>query len=149
MEVATKVKHDFAVSLKWDEESRNGIAQAGNRMPVSFSAPPEFGGADVAWSPEHLLAASLSSCYTTTFFYFVRLLKLDVRNFHLDVTMEIEKDGSGPFTATKFILHPHIVFGVLPAQTIIDNLLSKTKRYCIISNSVKGLIVVEPDVTAV
>ncbi len=149
MEVATKIKHEFAVSLKWEEESHNGIVRTGNCMPVLFSAPIEFGGTDVAWSPEHLLAASLSSCYTTTFFYFAKLLKVDIRSFHLNVNMEIEKEGAGPFAATKFILYPHIVFGALPLQAIIDNLLSKAKRYCIISNSVKGVIVVEPDMTTV
>ena len=146
MEVATKVKHEFAVSLKWDEEAHNGIARSGNKMPVLFSAPIEFGGTDVVWSPEHLLAASLSSCYTTTFFYFARLLKVDVKSFNLDVKMDIEKEGSGPFSATKFTLRPHIVFNTLPVQAVIDNLLSKAKRYCIISNSVKGEIVVEPEV---
>jgi organic hydroperoxide reductase OsmC/OhrA len=145
MEVATKVGHQYSVSLKWDNESQNGVAIAGKRMPILFAPPPEFGGTDKLWSPEHLLAASLSSCYATTFFYFSKLLKVDVRSFHLEVIMEVEKDVTGIFTATRFTLRPHIEFGIKQGQAMINNLLSKAKRYCIISNSVKGEIVVLPE----
>jgi organic hydroperoxide reductase OsmC/OhrA len=149
MNIAPSLKHEYSLSLDWDETVHRGLISSGERIPLAFSPPAEFGGTGKVWSPEHLLAASLSSCYTTTLFYFARLLKLDIANYHLDIKMEIEKEGCQPFTATKFFLCPAIVLGVLPPATVVDNLLSKAKRYCIISNSVKGEIIVEPKITCV
>ena len=139
------ISHHFPASLKWFSEAKRGAAQAGSRQPIFFSPPPEFGGTDQMWSPEHLLAVSLSACYTNTFFHFANLLKVPVRAFYVDVTMEVQKEGVA-LAATKFILHPHVEFETKPKQDTIDNLLSKAKRYCIISNSVKGEVVVEPEI---
>jgi organic hydroperoxide reductase OsmC/OhrA len=146
MQVATKVQHTFSVSLEWDIDARRGIVHSGKRKPIVIASPPEFGGTDEVWSPEHLLAASLVSCYTTTFFYFAKLMKVKVETFSVNVEMEIEKEDRGPFTATRFIVHPHIKFAERIEQCVIDNLLEKTKRYCIITNSVKGHEIVEPSI---
>ena len=147
MQVATKVSHTFSASLKWNEEAHIGVINSGRRGQIVFTTPPEFGGSQTEWSPEHLLAASLSSCYATTFCYFIKLLKVKVNSFAMDVTMDVEKEGNEPFTATRFILRPKIEFTGNPGRAVIDNLLSKAKRYCIISNSVKGEVVVEPEIT--
>jgi organic hydroperoxide reductase OsmC/OhrA len=144
MQVATKVQHTFSVALEWDNDSHAGIVHSGKRNPIVVASPPEFGGTDKLWSPEHLMAAALVSCYTTTFFYFAKLLKVNVESFSVNVEMEIEKEDKGPFTATRFIVQPRIKFEEKPEQSVIDNLLEKTKKYCIITNSVKGAEVVIP-----
>lgn len=146
MEVQTKISHTFEVDLKWNIEQKNGTVHSPNKEPFTFGAPPEFNGTDTVWSPEHLLAVSLSSCYVTTFMYFSRLLKIDVRDLKVHAHVEVEKEGAAMFEAKRFILHPVIEFSGNPDVKTVDNLLSKAKRYCIISNSVKGEIVVEPSI---
>jgi organic hydroperoxide reductase OsmC/OhrA len=146
MEVLTKVSHTFTVSTKWNEDSHIGIINSERRAPIVFTTPPEFGGTNTEWSPEHLLAASLSSCYATTFFYFVKLFKIQVQNFSISTSMDLEKDHGGPFVATRFTLHPHIEFVGTLSQSGVDNLLAKAKKYCIISSSVKGEVIVEPEI---
>src|SRR5688572_5492754 len=74
METVTSV-HIYNVNMKWDPETGTGLGRSGNRMPLVFGPPPEFGGTEATWSPEHLLAAAVSSCYTNTFLHFARLLK--------------------------------------------------------------------------
>jgi len=143
MEVATKVSHTFSVSLKWDNAVNGAVVRSGKRTPLVVASPPEFGGTDTAWSPEHLLAASVSSCYSTTFFYFAKLFKVKVRSFSVEVEMEIEKGDKGPFVAHRFILRPKIKLAGATEQSVIDTLLEKTIQYCIISNSVKGEEIVE------
>ena len=90
MEVATKV-HKFDVSLKWDYESDSGIARAGNRMPLLVGPPPEFGGTESTWSPEHLLAASVASCYVTTFLSLEKNMKVTVTAMRISCMVEFEK----------------------------------------------------------
>jgi organic hydroperoxide reductase OsmC/OhrA len=139
------VAHSFDVALKWDDETHSGSAYAGSRMPVFFGAPPEFGGTDAVWSPEHLLAASLASCYATTFSHFAKLLKVSISDFHISCKAEFEKGKTG-FAATRFVISPSVKIANPVTPEILDNLFEKAKKYCLISNSVKGEILVEPSV---
>jgi organic hydroperoxide reductase OsmC/OhrA len=144
MEVTTQV-HKFDVSLKWDYETDSGIARAGSRMPLLFGPPPEFGGTELTWSPEHLLAASVASCYITTFMSFAKRMKVIVTDFRISCKTEFEKKENG-FEATRYLLRPLVEIHGNPGQQALDNLFEKAKKYCFISNSVKGEIVIEPNI---
>ncbi|CAN5397424.1 hypothetical protein BH11BAC1_BH11BAC1_06960 [soil metagenome] len=140
------ITHSYSVEMKWDHEAKNGLMTSGTRMPVLFAPPVEFGGTDTVWSPEQLLASSVASCYMTTFLHFATILKIKIKNIHVDVKMEIEKKPGLGFIATKYFLHPKIEFATEKNERIVDDLLSKAKRYCIVSNSVTGEIIVEPEI---
>ncbi len=146
MDTLEKITHTYDVNLVWDVELNQAQLRAGNRMPILVSAPPEFNGSDLVWSPEHLILASLTSCYVTTFIYFAQLLKVKIRSLRVSGKVDIEKEGKGMFEATRFILQPSIEFHNTPGEHVVENLLDKAKRYCIVSNSVKGQIIVEPSI---
>jgi organic hydroperoxide reductase OsmC/OhrA len=147
MEVLVKPStHSYSASLKWDHETGNGILFSGTRMPILFAPPVEFGGTDTVWSPEQMLASSVATCYMTTFLHFAQILKVKVSDIHVNIKMEIEKQQGIGFIATKFLLYPVIKFHSGVKQYVIDDLLSKAKRYCIVSNSVKGGVYVEPEI---
>ena len=58
--------HDYDVDLTGGPQGYATIAAAG--LPDLTTAPPrEFDGPGDAWSPEHLLLASVSSCFLFTF----------------------------------------------------------------------------------
>jgi organic hydroperoxide reductase OsmC/OhrA len=136
--------HSFNVAMKWNMKAEYGTMTSGKRMPVLFAPPVEFGGTDSVWSPEQLLASAVASCYMTTFLHFAKLMKIKISDFHIDVKMEIEKKDKLGFKATKYLVHPEISFETHQELQTISDLLSKAKRYCIISNSVNGDISVEP-----
>jgi organic hydroperoxide reductase OsmC/OhrA len=144
MEVKTQV-HFYEASLNWETKTASGIATSGTRTPLLFGPPPEFGGTENTWSPEHLLAVSLASCYITTLNSFANLLKVSLASLNVSCKVEFTKKEKG-FEATKFILYPSVRFQHDPGQNVIDNLLAKAKKYCFISNSVKGEVVVEPTI---
>jgi organic hydroperoxide reductase OsmC/OhrA len=146
MSTLEKITHTYDVNLAWDVEQDQALLRAGNRMPILVSAPPEFHGSDSVWSPEHLILASIASCYVTTFMYFAKLLKVKVRDLKVTAKVDIEKEGKGMFEATKFIIQPTIDFHNDPGSHIVENLLDKAKRYCIVSNSVKGEVVITPTI---
>ncbi len=145
-EAVKATSHTFDVALQWDKISQSGVIRTGNRMPVLFAAPPEFNGTDTVWSPEHLLVASISSCYLTTFNYFAQLLRVELKDIRVRGEVEIEKVSGGGFWAKAYRIYPEIEFPNTPGPHVIDNLLSKAKRYCIVSNSVKGEVIVEPQI---
>jgi len=130
--------------MKWNIEAGNGMMTSGTRIPVMFAPPAEFGGTDKVWSPEQLLASAVASCYMTTFLHFADMLKIKIKELDVDVKMEIEKQDKMGFKATKYFVRPRIAFATSQSEQAIENLLSKAKRYCIVSNSVCGDIRVEP-----
>ncbi|HRH65109.1 MAG TPA: OsmC family protein [Bacteroidia bacterium] len=146
MTVETKVRNTYKVSLDWDKNYDSATLHAGVRSPLMIGPPPEFNGSDSIWSPEHLLISALSSCYTTTFMYFARLLKAPVKSLHVDAIVEFEKESNEPYEAKRYILHPTIEFANNPGEHIIENLLAKARKYCIISRSVKGEVIIEASV---
>ena len=47
---------------------RRGIVAAGDvPRTINFSSPPEFQGEPGLWTPEHLLVASVATCFLATF----------------------------------------------------------------------------------
>jgi organic hydroperoxide reductase OsmC/OhrA len=140
-----EIINTYEVSLKWDYETDSGIARSENRMPFLFGPPPEFGGTETTWSPEHLLCASVASCYTTTFLHFAKLLKVQLTGFRISAKAEFEKRNIG-LEAVRFILRPIIELHADPGQHVLENLLEKAKKHCFISNSVKGEIIVDPSI---
>jgi len=69
-----------------------------------------------------------------------------VEKIHVEIVMELEKETGAGFVAKRFLLSPVIYFIGNPGEELIENLLGKAKKYCIISNSVKGEVLVEPTV---
>ncbi|HQW00387.1 MAG TPA: OsmC family protein [Bacteroidia bacterium] len=146
MTVDTKIQNQYKVSLDWDDNFDSVTVHAGVRSPLMIGPPPEFNGKESIWSPEHLLISSLSSCYTTTFMHFAKLLKAPIRKFHVEASVEFEREGSGPYEAKRFIVHPFIEFMNNPGENVIESLLAKAEKYCIISKSVKGEVIIEASV---
>lgn len=144
METITQI-HTFDVNLNWDNKTANGIASSGVRTPMIFGPPPEFGGTAVTWSPEHLLATSVASCYMTTLIHFSKLLKVNILNFSISCKVEFTKKEIG-FEASRFTLNPIIRLQYDPGQSVLEKLLAKAKKYCFISNSIKGEVLVNPTI---
>lgn len=145
MATLTSPTHTYSTLLKWDSELNTGIVLSAQKPPLLFSPPVEFGGSDATWSPEHLLISSLASCYMTTFLHFAKLLKVTIISFHISAKTIFEKRENG-YEATRFILCPKVDIQNHPGQHVLDNLFEKAKKYCFISNSVKGEVLVEPTI---
>jgi organic hydroperoxide reductase OsmC/OhrA len=143
METVAATTHTFDVSLEWNTDTNNGIINSGKRHPLQFGSPPEFHGNDIDWSPEHMLLASLSGCYLTTLFSFAKLMRVNIVSCKMEAKVEFEKKPVG-FEATKYFLSPTIKFENAPDKNVQDNLLGKAKKYCFVSNSVKGEVIVNP-----
>ena len=58
---------EYAVELSRTDGNPMELA-AGHRPRLIVGAPPEFGGSDVWWSPEHLFVSALAACMTATFY---------------------------------------------------------------------------------
>lgn len=60
--------HDYEIQIV-STGARSGVMDSEeDRLPSLYVAsPPEFGGPEGVWSPEHLFVASVAACMMTTF----------------------------------------------------------------------------------
>jgi organic hydroperoxide reductase OsmC/OhrA len=116
------------------------------RLPTLRSASPlEFGGPGDRWSPETLLVGAVADCFILTFRAVARASKLPWTSLQCDVTGTLDRiDRTTQFTHLD--IHAHLT---VPSGIDVDQArraLEKAERGCLISNSLKAEVHLEPDV---
>lgn len=133
----------FSTELRWQGTGRDGegmvkLAEA----QVSYSAPASMGGKGAGTSPEELLIAAVSSCYSGTLFGVLRKSGLPVE----EVTIQAEGTITEYPMQSKFArlyVHP-TVRGGNPAQVTEYQRAAETARdKCFIGKTIAGNVVYE------
>jgi organic hydroperoxide reductase OsmC/OhrA len=137
--------HHYQVRLEgW---GAGGMLSAGPRPVVLGGAPPEFGGRDDWWSPEHLLLASASLCLKATFEALARLKHLEVKGYQSETRALLDKGPSGPaFSWIRIAVDLEVPHG---DEERAQTLLEKAEHHCIVANSLKVEIQLEANVKGV
>jgi peroxiredoxin-like protein len=135
--------HTYKTQVQWSINRKGKLGSKG--MPsIEVATPPEFpGGHPDIWSPEHLFVASAEICLMTTFLSLAEKSKLVFRNYKSEAEGLMEKTDSG-FQITKIIIYPTVV--VLHESDVEKTLklLEKAERFCLISNSMKTEVSIDP-----
>lgn len=138
-------KYFYSTEVEWTGD-RRGDLRAPVLPSIHVDAPPEFKGHEGSWTPEHLFVASVNSCFMTTFLAIAENSKLDFVSFKADAKGKLEKlDGQG-FMMTEITLRPKLVIANSRDAERASRILAKAERNCLISNSVKAEIRLEPEV---
>lgn len=135
--------YTYQVGLDWTHGAIGTLASDG-LPPLEFSAPPEFHGEPGRWTPEHLLTASVASCFMATFFSIARFQKLQVQSFHMRAFARLEKLPGEGYRFTEFTLTPDI--GV--AQEDVEKTLKvieRAEKSCFVAKSLRAAVQVEPN----
>jgi organic hydroperoxide reductase OsmC/OhrA len=116
------------------------------RLPRLRSASPaQFGGPGDRWSPETFLVGAVADCFSLTFRAVARASKLPWMSLHCDVTGTLDRiDRVTQFTC--FDVHARLV---VPAGTDPDQArraLENAEHNCLISNSLKAEVHLDPEV---
>ncbi|HLN97193.1 MAG TPA: OsmC family protein [Pyrinomonadaceae bacterium] len=138
-------KYFYSTEVEWTGQ-RGGDLRSPVLPNLHVDAPPEFKGHDGAWTPEHLFVASVNSCFMTTFLAIAENSKLEFTSFKADARGKLEKlEGQG-WVMTEITLHPQLVVSHARDAERASRILQKAERGCLISNSVKSQIRMEPEV---
>jgi organic hydroperoxide reductase OsmC/OhrA len=117
-------------------------------IPTLSSAPPkEFDGPGDAWSPEHLLLASVLACFMFTFRAVAQGSNLDFLSLELTGSGTVDrKEGVTRFT--EIVLKPRLVLpkGADPARA--NRVLDKSKTACLVTASLSTPIRLEAEIRA-
>lgn len=130
--------HTYASELRWTS-GRQAVVSAAPRPDIAAGAPPEFGGTDSVWSPEHMLLGSASLCLLLTFLALAERAKLPVESYASSTEGVLDKTEAG-LAFTRVTVRVRLRS---PEQARAEAMLQTAKRYCIVSNSLKTPVVVE------
>lgn len=139
-------KHAYEVDIHWKEGRLGTMSSPVLDQKVEVATPPQFnGGVEGVWSPEHLLVASLSSCFMTTFTAIAENSKLNLNDLQVNAAGRLDK-LDGKFMMTEIALKPELFIEEEKQTDKAYRILEKAEKGCLISNSLKTKIIFEPNV---
>ena len=145
--------HYYNVSVAWKSDRKGLMCSPELNNPDTNSAgclevatPPEFPkGIPGIWSPEHLFTASVSSCLMTTFLAIAENSKLEFDSFECNSKGKLEQ-VNGKFQMTEITLYPVVTVHEESQKERAMRVLQKAEVNCLISNSIKSKVTMEPEV---
>jgi organic hydroperoxide reductase OsmC/OhrA len=141
--------HYYTVNLQWEQDRIGWLSSpALPHKDLQVATPPEFPkGVAGVWSPEHLLVASVSSCYMATFMAIAEASKVPVVQFSIEAEGKLEQTD-GVMWISEVELLPTVV---LPSDEYLpkmERILAKSKEKCFVSNSLKTNVIVRATIQA-
>ena len=130
------MKFPLAYEIELTKSNGEPIALASGRRPVlTVTPPPDFGGTDAQWSPEHLLVSALAACFTTTFVAIAERAKVHIGAIRCKATGMLDRVGGAiAFAAMELAVEVRVV-GDDVARTRL--LLDDAKARCFVANSLR------------
>lgn len=141
-------RYFYSTEVEWTN-GRAGNLSAPVLPDLHVDAPPEFKGHNGVWTPEHLFVAAVNSCFMTTFMAIAENSKLGFVSFKADAKGKLEKVEGQGFIMTEIVLRPRLVISNARDSERASRIMEKAERNCLISNSVKTEIRLEPEVRIV
>jgi peroxiredoxin-like protein len=138
--------HRYDVKLSGGPEGYAAVSVEGT--PELRSAPPaDFGGPGDAWSPEHLLMASVETCFLFTLQAVARASKVEFVSLQLEGEGTVDrKEGATRFTA--IVLRPRITVAAGSDREKVMRVLEKSEKACLVSASLSTPIRLEPEIVS-
>ncbi|HUV74277.1 MAG TPA: OsmC family protein [Anaerolineae bacterium] len=139
--------YTYETTVTWKGEHW-GHLECGNGAEMDFSAPPESHGHAGVMTPEDAFVAAANTCVMMMFLWAAKRFKIDLVSYECRAEGEkkIELDRTEIFT--KVTLWPKIKIRNGDEKRVGRALESATK-YSLVANSIKGEVVVEPEITIV
>lgn len=134
--------HRYDVRLTGEPAGYAELSTSG--VPTLTVAPPaDYDGPGDAWTPEHLLLASVQACFLFTLRAVARLSKQEFLSLELDATGTVNRiDGVTRFT--EIVLRPTITVAEGSDRHRVLRTLEKSAQSCLVSASLATPIRLEP-----
>ncbi len=142
----TEKAHTYDVTTSWTGEKR-GALEAEAFPLLDVATPPEFGGHPGTWTPEHLFVAAANACVMTTFLAIAGNSDLLFSTYRSAARGTLEEVAPLELAFTRILIEPQIVVPDKRNAKRAERILKRASKLCLISNSVKTEITVEPRIT--
>jgi peroxiredoxin-like protein len=135
----------YETEIEWTGDKN--VKLSGGTLPaIAAGAPPEFKGREGNWSPEHLFVASMNRCYALTLLAIAEFSKVSIVSLSSTARGKLEKVQGGGYQITEIVVKPRVVLASVNDLARMPRILEKAKENCFISNSIKSIVKVEPEV---
>ncbi len=139
-------EHLYDVSVQWTEDRKGILTSDVLEKEIEVATPPQFAkGVEGVWSPEHLFVAAINSCLMTTFLAIAENFKLEYKAFHSKGIGKLEL-VDGRYLMSEVVLSPVLVINNEADREKAARVLQKAEAACLISNSVKTRVTMQPTV---
>jgi organic hydroperoxide reductase OsmC/OhrA len=123
-----------------------GSISCSNGAEMEFSAPVALHGHEGVITPEDATVGALNMCYQLMFLWAAERLQLDLVSYECEAEGFVKEALDKTSEFNKFVLRPQIV--VRGAEEyVVERALKMAYRYSLVAQSLKGEVVVEPQVT--
>ncbi len=140
--------HSYLVNLKWKEGRVGELSSPELTSKIEIATPPQFPkGVEGIWSPEHLFTAAVNSCFMTTFLSIAENSRLEFIEFSCSAIGNLDQ-VDGKFLMTEIILNPVLVITKEADREKALRVLEKSEKACLISNSIKSNVILNPTIIA-
>jgi peroxiredoxin-like protein len=129
----------FEVQLNWVERTNGVLTAIDANGLIHVGTPPEFGGDEKTWSPEHLFLSAISSCYMTTYLAFAKKMDFTISHFECNTIGQIEI-VNGKYKFTNINVYPKIFIAKEELRENAILAMDKTQKYCLVANSLNATI---------
>jgi organic hydroperoxide reductase OsmC/OhrA len=139
--------YTYETTVTWKGEHW-GHLQCGNGPEMDFSAPPDAHGHAGVMTPEDAFVAAANTCVMMMFLWAAERFKIDLLSYECRAEGEkkIELDRTEIFT--RVTLWPKIKVRNADENRVRRAVQAATK-YSLVANSIKGEVIVEPEITIV
>lgn len=133
----------FDVDLEWSGVGKAGVGrvETGN-LVFTYAAPESMGGCGIGASPEDLLVAAVSSCYSATLFGVLRRAGLRAAGVHVSARGVV----TGYPTATAFarlVVAPTVIGGDPSRRQEYVDAAHAARERCFIGRTIAGNVAYE------
>jgi len=145
--------HYYNVDVNWNNDRKGmmcspelNLSKGNGEGCIEVATPPEFPkGIPGIWSPEHLFTASVNSCLMTTFLAIAENSKLEFKSFNCKAKGKLDQ-VDGKFLMTEITLEPTVILVHEEDKDRALRVLEKSEKACLISNSIKSKVVMNPTI---
>jgi organic hydroperoxide reductase OsmC/OhrA len=136
--------HRYDVQLKGGPTGYGHLDSVGRRT-LATAPPREFGGPGDAWSPEHLLLASVEACFLFTFRAVARASHLEFLNVNIHAEGTVDHQV-GVTKFTEIVLRPRLTFAHGVDRAKVAAVIGKAEKNCLVSATLAIPVRVEAEI---
>ena len=134
----------YKTKVVWTS-GHDGELICGNGPKMSFSAPPALQGRSGVMTPEDGFVASLNMCYHLMFIWATERLKIQLVSYECEAEGHVVDLLDRTSVFEKTILRPVIKVKTESLERV-GKALNWARKYCLIANSIKSQVTIEPKV---
>jgi len=134
-------------TIVWTGEKKGEVSAL--KLPsLQVATPADFGGHEGFWSPEQCFVAAVNACVMSTFLAIAQLSKLSFESYEAEASGKLDKPEGQVMQFTEITIRAKLVVTHSKDLERAGRLLEKAEKQCLVSNSIKAAVHLEPQVTA-